>query len=193
MNILIDELPNTIEISHIEYLINTDFRIVLQILLAFEDNELTGLEKQMVLLKNLYPVIPDNVHEALRLADLFLNGGKEQNEEITGPRIYSFSKDANLIYAAFQQTHGIDLQHTEYMHWWQFLALFMDLGIDTAFCQLVSLRKRVKTGKATREEYQMARDMGEIFDIPELDNRTLEEKEQEAEFMQLINSASQEK
>ena len=122
----------------------------------------------------------------MKQAGRFLNGGKEtsEDEEITGERLYSFGQDANYIYAAFRQTHGIDLQ-TEQLHWFEFLALFMDLGSETMFCQLVSLRKRLKDGSATPEERKMAQAMGEIIEIPELDDRTLDEKEAYAEFMRL--------
>lgn len=157
--------------------------------MAFEDNELAGFEKQIVLLQNLYLEIPDDVKAAATQAIKFLDGGKESaegEEETENPRVFSFSKDADLIFAAFKQTHGIDLQEVEYMHWWKFMALFMDLGSETTFCNLVSLRKRVKTGKATKEERQAAREMGDLFELPEIDERTLEEKEAEAEFMRLL-------
>jgi hypothetical protein len=186
MNILIEELPEAVEIDGKEYEINTDFRVSLRIILAWEDDTLTGYEKQMIMLQNLYPVMSDDVQGALEQGTKFLNGGKVEVFENANPmRLYSFSKDANLIFAAFKQTHGIDLQE-EQLHWWKFLSLFMDLGSETTFCQLIGLRKRVKTGTASKEEQQSAREMGEMFDIPEIDNRTLEEKEQEVEFMRLV-------
>jgi hypothetical protein len=49
---------------------------------------------------------------------------------------------------------------------------------------LVSLRKRVKTGKATKEERAAAREIEDIFDLPEVDNRTLEEREIDNEFIE---------
>ena len=62
----------------------------------------------------------------------------------------------------------------------------MDLGQDTTFCQLTALRKRVKTGKATKEELQAAASMGDMFIIEEYDNHTLEEKEVATEFYRQI-------
>lgn len=186
MNLLVEDLPEAVEIDEIETPINSDFRSCLRVILAFEDNELTWLEKQTLMLVNLYPEKPANIQMAIEQAIKFLNGGHEDdNDETPKPRVYSFSKDADLIYAAFYQTHGIDLQTAE-LHWWKFLALFKDLGADTAFCQLIGLRKRVKTGKASKEERRTAREMGEMFDIPELDTRTPEERDQEAEFLRLV-------
>jgi hypothetical protein len=170
-----------------EYLINSDYRTALTIVLAFEDETLTGYEQQAILLSNLYDDIPVNTQAAIDQANKFLNGGKiSEAEPQSTLRLYSFSKDAGYIFAAFRQTHGIDLQKVD-LHWWEFLTLFMDLGADTTFVNLIGLRKRIKTGTASKEERQAARDMGDLFDIPEIDTRTLSEKEAESEFMKLVS------
>jgi hypothetical protein len=193
MNILVDSLPAAVEIDNQEYALDTDFRTCLRVILAFEDPELADVEKQAVLLDNLYPELPDNVSRAFELGIKFLNGGddaeEEEKEEGLSLRLYSFKQDANFIFAAFRQTHGIDLESIEYLHWWKFLALFMDLGPDTTFCHLVGLRKRLKTGKATKEEQLYALEMAEVVDLDEPDRRTLEEKAQEDEFLRLVAEA----
>jgi hypothetical protein len=159
------------------------------VILAFEDDQLTNAEKQMIMLQNLYPEPIEDVKTAFEQGMKFLDGGKVNEEEDNGPRLFSFEKDASLIFSAFRQTHGIDLETAE-LHWWKFLALFMDLGADTAFCNLVGLRKRVKNGTASKEEKAMAREMGDMFDVPEPDTRTPEEREQEAEFMRMVNGGN---
>ena len=186
MNILVDRLPRTLEVDGQEYRIDADFRTCLRIILAFEDAELAGVEKSMVFFDNLYIDKPRNLREAYEKGSWFLNGGKTQEDEANGPRVFSWKKDANLIYAAFQQTHGIDLEAVGFMHWWKFMALFMDLGAETAFCSLVGLRKRVKTGKASKEERAMAREIGDAFVVEEVDDRTVEEREAERAFMALV-------
>lgn len=194
-NVLIDELPETLTVAGKEYAIRSDFRTALRVLLAFEDNGLTMLEKQMVLIDNLFVETPADIAEAGRAAIAYLDGGGDDGEEEStegGLRLYSFSKDANIIYAAFQQTHGIDLQKAQ-LHWWQFLALFMDMGADTTFCNLIGLRKRVKTGKASKEEKQMAQDMGSMFEVPDIDMRSLAEREADADFMEQYRQAKRER
>jgi hypothetical protein len=185
MNILTDPLPLSVDIGGVAYPINTDYRTCLRVILAFEDDSLTAYEKQTVMLCNLYPEMPPDVLEATKQAALFLNGGRESEDSAGGPRVYSFGKDANLIFAAFRQTHNIDLK-TASLHWFEFLALFMDLGSETTFCNLVSLRKRIKTGKATKEERRAALEMGELFDIPEVDDRTIEQREAERRFDEAV-------
>jgi hypothetical protein len=186
MNLLIDELPEAVLVGKKIWKINTDFRDCLRVFLAWEDETLTGYEKTMILLSNLYPVMPDDINGALEQGMKFLNFGRTEVVEDDNPmRLYSFAKDASLIFSAFRQTHQIDLV-TEKLHFWTFLSLFSDLGSDTAFCQLIGLRKRVKTGTASPEEVKAAEDMGAAFTLEEPDLRTAEEKEQEAEFMRLV-------
>lgn len=191
MNILTDVLPTAVEIEGQVYELDTNFRTCLKIILAFEDNELAQFEKQAILLDNLYPVIPENTQKALENGIKFLDGGDEPEEGEGGSitRLYSFSKDAQFIFSAFKQTHGIDLEEVEYLHWWKFIYLFVDLGSGTTFTNLVSLRKRLADGKATKEERAAAREMGDLLEVPQVDNRTLEEKESEERFMNLLGSA----
>ena len=169
MNILLDDLPEAVEVNGVEYAVNSDFRTGLACILDMESSELTDEEKCILLLKRMYgDVIPEDVETALRLAVKFLDGGKEPPEEenpfADNTRLYSFEKDSALIYAAFQQTHGIDLQKVD-LHWWQFLALFQDLGADTAFCNMINLRRRVNSGEATKEERQYALKLGDAFEV----------------------------
>lgn len=189
MNILVEHLPEAIEIDGREYEINSDFRSCLRIILAFEDPELAGAEKQSVMIDNLYKEHPDNMAEAMEKGVRFLNGG-DDSESDSNLRLYSFEKDAPYIMAAFKQTHNVDLDSVE-MHWWKFMALFMDLGSETTFSQLIGLRKRVKTGKASKEERQAALEIKDIFDLPEIDNRTLEEREAEQAFMNKFKQRKQ--
>lgn len=191
MNILTEHLPTDITLNGKKYPVNADFRNCLNIILAFEDVELTGYEKQAVMLSNLYVKQLDDIQGAIKQANIFLNGGAIATDDgEIRPRLYSFAKDANFIFAAFRQTHGIDLQKVQ-LHWFEFLALFMDLGAETTFSNLIGLRKRVKNGTATKEERAAAREMGEMFEIPEPDTRTLDEKEQERIFLELVNAAKE--
>jgi hypothetical protein len=196
MNILAQTLPVSVVIDGINVAIDTDFRAGLRIMLAFEDTELTSLEKQQIMFANIYPEIPlellgkqENIMALLDKAIWYLNCGEDDPHD-GAPRLMSFQKDARLIFAAFRSTHGIDLQSAT-MHWWSFVALMMDLGQDTAFCQLTGLRKRHKKGTLTKEERAMVREMGDAFVIEQTDNMTLEEMEADKRFMEQIKAAKE--
>jgi len=189
-NILVDTLVSRIKVGRVWHSIDTDFRNCLKIVLAFEDNELTDDEKQIVLLKNLFYKTPNpnDIGEALTKAVEFLDGNLVTYEQGTqdNVRLFSFSKDATFIFAAFKQTHNIDLNQIKYLHWHKFIAYFMDLGSETTFCQITSFRKRLASGKATKEEREIARELGEIVRVEKVDTRSLEEKEALEKFYKLF-------
>jgi hypothetical protein len=190
-NVLVDELPSSVILDGREYRINTDFRSCLRIMLAFEDNDLTPQEKRLILFENFYIDRPADISQATDRAMWFLNCGRDSIDD-EGPRVFSWAKDSQLIYSAFHQTHKIDIQ-TASIHWWVFLSLFMDLGNNTAFCQLASLRRRVKTGQASKEDIKAAQELGELFQIDDIDTRSIDEKDQETEFMRLLSAGEKER
>ena len=192
MNILLDDLPEAIEVNGVEYAVNFDFRTGLACILDMESSEFTDEEKAILLLRRIYgETIPDDVETAIKLAVKFLDGGKEPPEEenpfADNTRLYSFEKDSALIYAAFRQTHGIDLQKAD-LHWWQFLALFQDLGADTAFCNMINLRRRVNSGEATKEERQYALKLGDAFEVIDPSEALTETDNENVTLFELLSS-----
>jgi len=191
---LIEQFPEAIEINGDIYDINADFRIGLQIMADFESSEFDRDECAYLMLKRLYKDLPEDREPefyqiALQKAIKFLNVGDEAPPSTEGkPRLYSFSQDAKLIYAAFNQTHSIDLQ-TAQMHWWRFVSLFSDLGADTAFCNLVSLRKRYYDGKTTDYEREYIAEYGDEFFLTTHTEKELDESE--IEFIKLLPEEDQ--
>lgn len=195
MNVLLDKFPTKALIDGKVYELNTDFRSCLKIILAFEDEELFDDEKIEIMLLNLYgDNIPDNIEEAIRKALYFLDCGETEDENKVGnrknaTRLYSFTKDAKYIYSAIKQTHGIDLENIEYLHWWKFVYLFLDLNPECFFCKMVDLRNRKKKGKLNKEERRI---YIQLYDILELDNKpqlTEEEQKKVDKFMSLLEEA----
>ncbi len=187
INILIDKLPQSVTIDGAEYPVNSDFRACLIIMMAFEDYTLTDLEKQAVMLNILYPYIPENTQAAIDAAVWFLDCG-EENEGArngAGMRLYSFSKDAKYIYSAIKQSHGVDLETIEYLHWWKFAYMFLDLDKDCFFSQMLYYRKQRAKGKLTKEEAAFYNEIRDILELPQYHSQ--EELEAEDEFMRLLN------
>ncbi|MBP1737276.1 MAG: hypothetical protein H6Q60_1157 [Oscillospiraceae bacterium] len=169
MNPLLESFPTAVRVDGAVYEVNADFRVCLKIILAFEDTELTDYEKQEVMLRLLYPVVPGNLQEAASKAVRFLDGGESQQDGSIGDhrRLYSFSKDAKFIYSAVKQTHGIDLETVGFLHWWKFLYLFMDLREDCTFQRLIYYRQKLRRGKLTKEEREYCNSIAELLALPE--------------------------
>ena len=56
------DLPHTLNVCGVDYEIREDFRAILDILSAFDDDELTDAEKTQVMIEILYPIIPPVKH-----------------------------------------------------------------------------------------------------------------------------------
>lgn len=153
MNYVLDKLPTAVRIDGQAVRINTDFRVCLRIIRAFDDDELTEHEKLSVLITLLYPEKPTNTASAIAQGLKFLNLGKEADaSKLKQLQVYNLEKDSCYIFTAFKSSFNIDLDSTDYLHWWKFRSLFADLGKDCFFNTLVSLRSRRNSGKLTKDE-----------------------------------------
>lgn len=196
MNILTQRFPTKTIIDEKEYTLNTDFRNCLNIILAFEDNELLDVDKIDVMLELLYGKdnIPKNVNLAIEKAILFLDCGEissNKSSEGMANRLYSFKKDAKYIYSAIRQTHKIDLENIEYLHWWKFVYMFLDLDPNCFFCKMLDLRNKKIKGKFTTEERKLYL---QLYDILEIENNTFyseDEQNEINEFMTLLNGGKE--
>ena len=182
MSVLTEALPVSVEVEGRRYPINSDYRVCLRIMEAFEDDTLTNEEKQLVMLRLLYKDVPPNVAGACEAAMNFLNGWTTAAGNDDGTRRYSFSKDARYIFTGVLQTHGMDLEKIEYLHWWKFCYLFMDLREDCFFSRLIYYRTRLEKGNLTQEEREYCDSIRDILDLP----KPPEDTTVEDEFMRLL-------
>lgn len=168
MNYIIDKPPVCVSIENKAVPINTDFRIILRIIRAFDDDRLTNHEKLTVLVGLMYPEPPDNKAAAIMQGLKFINQGKQLDEKHRSQiQVYNFEKDSQYIYSAFKSSFNIDLSTVEYMHWWVFRSLFSDIGKECFFNTLVGLRSRRNSGKLTKEEKEF---VTKNIDIVSLDS-----------------------
>lgn len=171
MSHLTDRFPEAVRIDGVIYPINTDFRVGIRIMTAFEDPRLTGFEKQAVMCGLLFQNQPPDFGKACAAAVKFLDCGEnrkdDSEEQGDEKRVYSFTKDHRYIYSAILQSHGVDLQTVDHMHWWKFCAMFADLREDSAFQSMVSLRRRANKGKLTKEEQRVWYELQDLLSLEE--------------------------
>lgn len=189
MNLLVDLVPDTVEIEGIRYEINSDFRVGILFELLMQDNTLLEEEKIKIALNLYYEEIPHDIVEAVNEMLWFYRCGKDieiknnQDEEGsnesdgTAERIYSFKYDDDYIYSAFLTQYNIDLQDIEYLHWWKFRALFKSLKEDNLISKIMSYRAMTINNDMTDSEKQYYRNMKELYKLP--DERTEEQKEKD--------------
>ena len=183
MNILLDELPQEIEVCGKKYPINTDFRVWIrfeEILTSAKPEEAITYIILSCIKKEGAAKLPPSLKETLKaICDFYFCREDVKSKDTScarTKRLYSFSHDADLIYAAFIQQYGIDLTKCN-MHWWKFRALFSALSGDLKICSVMKIRSaslsEMPSGNARNKLAKLKR----IFALPDL--RSGEERETE--------------
>lgn len=170
MNVLSTILPTKIKVNDTIYPINYDYMTAINIIIALEDNELTYDEKCYILIENLYKkrVKKSDLAQAVEKGFKFIDLGGNLQKKSSNGRIYSFKKDGNYIFTGINSTHHIDIEANRDIHWWKFMAMFMDMSADCMFGEIVYYRKRKLEGKLTKEEkkkYSQIKDLLELDDV----------------------------
>lgn len=211
MNILTDAVPKSVEIAGKSYEINTDFRTSIRFEEMIRDknvtpeqdafieellsipgyegdyNEARLLSKYNDGLALYYPKIPDDIKEAISKMLWFYQCGKDLKQKKAGKgrkvgQIYSFTYDADYIYAAFLEQYGIDL-NVEKLHWWKFSALFMSLKKDCLISRIVYYRS-VDLKGMEKEKKKFYQEMKELYKLPK--EMSAEERERNDKITQAL-------
>lgn len=166
MNPLLELFPESVWIDGKEYAIRSGFRTVLKInnIVGEEKKRLSSEEVEEMLLL-FYPIVPENIPEAIQKLLEFLECGKENGKKkvfpkkaagLNGKKGMDLDTDAQEIYAAFYQQYGIDL--SEDMHWWKFNILLGCLSPDTHLAKIIEFRtidtKNKNLSKEERKYYE---------------------------------------
>lgn len=157
-------LPTSINIRGVEYPIHSDFRCILDILIAQSDQEMQAWEKQEVMYRILYPdweTMPGSVYkEACESACKFIDGNMPEGRK--KPRTMDWEQDAAIIIPAVNKVAGKEVRATEYLHWWTFLGYFMEIE-EGMFSQVLAIRqKKAKGKKLEKWEKEFERENAEI-------------------------------
>lgn len=171
-------LPTSIKLSGGEYTIRTDYRAIIDIFKAINDEELTEQEKTEVMLRILYidwqEIPPRDRQEALEKGKEFIDCGIT-GEKKKGPALMDWEKDSPIIAPAINKTVGKDVRLMNYMHWWTFMAAYMEIN-DCLFSHVVAIRqKKAKKKKLEKWEEEFYRNNKKLIDMKEQSSRPKEE------------------
>ncbi len=171
MNILLlDGLPE--EYKGIP--LSADFRNMIQVDLIMAASDSSEVEKTIAALNQLYPEIPSDINAAMEgLVWFYTRGavvekGKGAAPKQTPKKGFSFEQDANLIYAAFYAVYGLSLTTVEFLHWWEFMALFEGLPETTLIKQVMYWRTADVSGMTKNERKHVLKMRG-LFALKDAD------------------------
>lgn len=145
-NLLIDRFPEAVTVDGRAYPVRTGFRIGMLFEMLAWDAGLSARDKVCHALR-LYYVdgVPLDMAAAYRAVVWFFAGGRDLDADAgdeggqAGRRLYDYEVDAALLYAAFWDQYGLDLQEAD-LHWWKFRALMAGLRPEHAFSRRVAVR-----------------------------------------------------
>lgn len=183
MNLLIDGLPEAVEICGESVRISTDFRTGILFEEMIHDITLSDTEKVQTALELYYPDTSFGdlgaIDEAMSALLWFYRCGSDPKETTgadseedggsDGPQ-FSYEYDADYIYAAFYQAYRIDLAKHN-LHWWQFRALFQALPEETQIMKIIGYRAMKISPKMSKEQKQFYQRMKRIYKLPESEDR----------------------
>ena len=179
MNILVDKLPTEYE----GLKVNTNFRSFILFELLMQDRHLSKKEKIMLSLNLFYDEIPQDLKKGIDGIVWFYTKGKEikesksNNKSDNKKRIYSYEYDADLIYTAFLDQYGVDLNEIDYLHWFKFKAMFEGLKSDNKICEIMGYRAVDINKIKNKDEQKKYKKLQKEWALP--DDRTEEEKERD--------------
>lgn len=161
------ELPKSLEIGGSSFSIRTDYRAILDILVAFRDPDLEADERWMTCFEILFedPVPAGCTEEAAKKAMWFINCGKDENDQ-DGPRkpsVMDWEQDGGMIIPAVNKVAGTEVRALPYLHWWTFVGYYMEIG-ESLFTTVISIRqKKDKHKKLEKWEQQFYRDNKDLI------------------------------
>lgn len=148
-----------------------DFRVVLDVIEALNDEDLTEQEKIQCALYIFYGeelTKISNYEEAVKQMLIVVNGGEEEAEQTEKPRLMDWKHDFQQIAPPVSRVLGYDVRTPDrFTHWYTWLGGYMEIG-ECTFQNVVSIRsKRMKGKKLEKWEEEFYRENRKMIDLPQ--------------------------
>lgn len=148
-------LPTSVTVCGQRFAVRSDFRAVLDALCALNDTSLWEQERYKSFLRIMFPKwreLPDD-SKAMQEALIFINLGKKIPEhQVPKPQLVDWETDVELIAPAVDKSLGYSCRRCEYLHWWEFIGAYYNIG-EGLFAQVISIRSKRARGKPL-EKYE---------------------------------------
>ena len=170
MNMLLDRVPDTLNVAGTRYSINTDFRVWIRfekLLTEENDNDDELLNSIFKLVFSDQIPSPEHFQEAVNEILWFYKCGKDISKKgVSGKKnVFSYDYDDGYIVAAFKEQYGINL-NTEPLHWWEFHAYMLSLSENTEFVKIMGYRAVEITSKMPASQRNFYQKMKQHYKLP---------------------------
>lgn len=178
--------PTSLNIGGVEYEIRTDYRVILDLLMALNDPELSDSDNKMsaymqsrVILEIMFPdcdnIPQEHIQEALDKVAEFIDMGI--GDDSKKPKTMDWEQDSPIIIPAINKVLNKEIRAEKYMHWWTFLGAYMEIG-EGLFSNVIHIRqKKAKGKKLEKWEQDFYKENKFLIDFQHKEKRSNEEKE----------------
>lgn len=142
-------LPTSLSIGGVVLDIETDYRTIIDVLIAFNNPEYDAEEKRLYCLISIikdFDSLPESLYnEAMEKISEFIDMGISSDGK-PKPRTMDWEQDAPLIIPEINKQigNGVDVRSFPSMHWWTFLGYYMGIG-ECTFSHIVNIRHKQAT------------------------------------------------
>lgn len=175
------DLPISVDINGKQHSIRNkcDYRVVLDVICALNDNELTWEEKVKCALFIFYEDISkiDDLETAIKeMFRIINNGAEEEQTQDNKPPLMDWEHDFPQLAPPISRVLGYDVRTPDkYTHWYSFFGGYMEIG-ECTFSTIVSIRsKKTKGKKLEKWEIDYMREHRKMVELPQ--KLTAEEEE----------------
>lgn len=123
--------PTHLKLNNVPYPINADFRTWIAFERLLSDERATPTAKTNFIFTAIFGLIPINELEALQMCIKFYSCNHERknikNSDNDKEIMYDYNIDRQRISAAFLSEYGFNPWERDYLHWWEFKAMFEGL------------------------------------------------------------------
>lgn len=159
-----------------------DYRAVLDAISALNNQGLNteglmGNERVYVAMNIFYEDLGSvkNYQDAWEAMCQFINLGQETDSKNHVKKLYDWEQDSHMITAAVSKVYGQPIRSIPYLHWWDFVSAFFEIG-EGQFSFVCSIREKIKKGKKLEKHEREFRDRHP--EILFLQNKVSEEEQQ---------------
>lgn len=144
-------LPDHLPVGEQALPIRADFRNILQVMAALEDNRFPEFYRWHRALGLFYaaPVPKALEYDAMAALADFIRYG---SQDTPGPKLLDWQQDAAIIIADVNKAAGQELRSLPFVHWWTFLGWFHAIG-QGQLSTVVAIRQKLQ-GKQKLEPWE---------------------------------------
>lgn len=147
--------PQSVYANGHEYPIRTDYRAVIDLLVALADPDMVGETEEetnyikcmlvmQIMIPNYQKVVEEDVDEVIKEIFSFIDMGIQGKKKAV--KTMDWEQDAVLIIPAVNKVLGKEIRAESYVHWWTFLSAYLEIG-ECSFSNILHIRQKKATGK----------------------------------------------